>query len=199
MDYTLEVPHSELLVVRAHQPYNAEPTAAALVEFPITPEDLIYCRNHGPVIEYDEDTFTFRVNTPQGSHTFTMKELKEIFPRHEVVAALQVCRLFSARSVLRITCVQCAGNRRKEMDGVKKVRGVLWNDGVICNARWAGARLHDVLQHVGLDVDALTGWHVWFESHVTLCQDDNYYGASIPLTKAVSPDDDVLLAYEVRF
>ncbi|KAI0661859.1 molybdopterin binding oxidoreductase [Cubamyces menziesii] len=181
MDYTLEVPHSELLVVRAHQPYNAEPTAAALVEFPITPEDLIYCRNHGPVIEYDEDTFTFRVNTPQGSHTFTMKELKEIFPRHEVVAALQ-----------------CAGNRRKEMDGVKKVRGVLWNDGVICNARWAGARLHDVLQHVGLDVDALTGWHVWFESHVTLCQDDNYYGASIPLTKAVSPDGDVLLAYEMN-
>ncbi|KAH9847232.1 molybdopterin binding oxidoreductase [Lenzites betulinus] len=180
MDYTHEVSHSSLLVVRADQPYNAEPTAAALVEFPITPEDLVYCRNHGPVLEYDEDTFAISVQTLQGSRVFTAKEMREAFPRAEVVAALQ-----------------CAGNRRKEMDQVKKVHGVLWNDGVISNNRWAGVPLRDVLQAVGIDVQALSGWHVCFASHVTPCQDDKDYGGSIPITKAMSPEEDVLLAYEM--
>ncbi|OJT03209.1 Sulfite oxidase [Trametes pubescens] len=179
MDYSQEVSHSTLLVVRADQPYNAEPTAAALVEFPITPEDLIYCRNHGPVLEYDDATFEIRVESPQGSRTFTAKQLRQRFPRAEVVAALQ-----------------CAGNRRKEMDQVKKVHGVLWDDGVIGNARWAGVRLRDVLQDVGLDVQALNGWHVCFTSHVTPCQDDKDYGASIPLSKAM--EEDVLLAYDMN-
>ncbi|KAI0761002.1 molybdopterin binding oxidoreductase [Trametes elegans] len=181
MDYTHEVPHSQHLVVRAAQPFNAEPIAAALVEFPITPEELIYCRNHGPVLEFDDETFSVRVNTPQGTRTFTAKELQETFPRVEVVAALQ-----------------CAGNRRKEMDQVKKVQGVLWDDGVICNARWAGIRLRDLLQDVGIDVQALTGWHVQFASHVTPCEDDKHYGGSIPLSRAMNPNDDVLLAYEMN-
>lgn len=99
MDYSREVPHSSQLVVRAEQPYNAEPTAAALVEFPITPEDLIYCRNHGPVLEYDEETFTVRVETPTGSRTFTAKELREAYPRAEVVAALQVSLIVHAVAV----------------------------------------------------------------------------------------------------
>ncbi|KAI0635522.1 molybdopterin binding oxidoreductase [Trametes polyzona] len=181
MDYTHEVPHSNLLVVRADQPFNAEPTAAALVEFPITPEELVYCRNHGPVLEYDEEAFTVRVDCPQGSRTYTAKELKDAFPRVEVVSALQ-----------------CAGNRRKEMDQVKKVQGVLWDDGVICNARWAGVPLRDVLLEAGVDAQALAGWHVCFASHVTPCQDDNDYGASIPIAKAMSPEEDVLLAYEMN-
>ncbi|KAI9000480.1 molybdopterin binding oxidoreductase [Trametes punicea] len=181
MDYSNEVPHSDLLIVRAQEPYNAEPSAAALVEFPITPEELVYCRNHGPVLEYNDETFILRVDGTQGSRTFTMKELKEAFSRVEIVAALQ-----------------CAGNRRKEMDEVKKVQGVLWHDGVICNARWAGARLHDVLERVGVDFESLTSWHVCFASHVTPCQDDDYYGGSIPLSKAMNLDDDVLLAYEMN-
>lgn len=98
MDYSQEVSHSTLLVVRADQPYNAEPTAAALVEFPITPEDLIYCRNHGPVLEYDDATFEIRVESPEGSRTFTAKQLREMFPRAEVVAALQV------RHTMTFTC-----------------------------------------------------------------------------------------------
>ncbi|KAI0364460.1 molybdopterin binding oxidoreductase [Pilatotrama ljubarskyi] len=200
MDYSQEVPHSSLLIVRAQQPYNAEPTAAALVEFPITPEDLIYCRNHGPVLEYDDESFVVTVNGTQGSRTFTAKELREAFPRAEVIAALQVCssphRFGICHHVSNLS--QCAGNRRKEMDEVKKVKGVLWNDGVICNVRWTGVWLRDVLQEVGVDPQALSGWHVCFASHVTRCQDDEYYGGSIPLSRAMNPDDDVLLAYEMN-
>ena len=90
MDYSEEVPHSEHLVVRGTEPFNAEPTAAALVEFPITPEELVYCRNHGPVLDIDESTWSIQVNSSEGSHSFTLEELRTNFPRVEVVAALQV-------------------------------------------------------------------------------------------------------------
>ena len=48
MDYSREVEHpqADRLIVRGDQPFNAEPTAAQLVEFEFTPEELIYCRNH---------------------------------------------------------------------------------------------------------------------------------------------------------
>ncbi|CCL98775.1 uncharacterized protein FIBRA_00780 [Fibroporia radiculosa] len=204
MDYSMEVMHSDLLIVRAQEPFNAEPKAAALVEFPITPDELVYCRNHGPVQEYDEDNFEIRVrvsNTQDGAtstpveRTLTAKDIREKFDKIEVEAALQ-----------------CAGNRRKEMSSIKRVVGLLWDDGVIANCKWGGARLRDVLSTVlspstitnmtgktSAETEASTGpsgLYVRFNSHVTPCQDDTYYGASISLEKALS--DDVLLGYEMN-
>lgn len=48
IDYSQEVQHpqADRLIVRGDRPFNAEPTAAQLVEFDYTPEELIYCRNH---------------------------------------------------------------------------------------------------------------------------------------------------------
>ena len=83
------------------------------------------------------------------------------------------------------------------MDEVKKVKGVLWDDGVIANARWAGVRVRDILEVAGIDLSSLSGWHVCFTSNVTPCQDDRDYGASVPLTTVMDPDGDVLLAYDV--
>ncbi|TBU41637.1 molybdopterin binding oxidoreductase [Dichomitus squalens] len=181
MDYSGEVPHSEHLVVRGTEPFNAEPTAAALVEFPITPEDLVYCRNHSPVLDIDESTWSVQVNGAERSRSFTLEELQTKFPRVEVVAALQ-----------------CAGNRRKEMDQVKPVKGILWYDGVIANARWAGVRVRDILQASGVESESLQGWHVCFTSNVTPCQDDRDYGGSVPLMTAMDLAGDVLLAYEMN-
>ena len=82
------------------------------------------------------------------------------------------------------------------MNEVKPVRGILWDDGVVCNARWGGVRLRDVLLDAGVGLEGMR--HVQFASHVTPCEDDTYYGASIPLEKAMSEDGDVLLAFEVR-
>ena len=91
------------------------------------------------------------------------------------------------------------------MSLIKEVRGILWDNGVIANCRWRGVRLRDILLRAGLakelEGNAQTqyeGYHVWFASHVSVCQDDSYYGGSIPLEKALDPDGDVLLAMEVR-
>ena len=81
------------------------------------------------------------------------------------------------------------------MNTVKKVNGVLWDDGVVCNAKWGGVRLRDILLHANVDLEGAA--HVQFASHVTPCEDDEYYGASIPLEKAMDEQGDVLLAWEV--
>ncbi len=200
MDYSEEVSHSDHLIIRGTEPFNAEPTAAALVEFPITPEDLVYCRNHGPVLDLDDSTYAIEVHGPQGSRAFTVEELRESFPCVEVVAALQVCSIaYASPHGVHASGMQCVGNRRKEMDEKKPVHGILWHDGVVANCRWAGLRLRDLLQTVGVDATALNGWHVCFTSHVTPCQDDKDYGGSIPLADAMDLQGDVLLAYDVSW
>ena len=81
------------------------------------------------------------------------------------------------------------------MGAIKKVQGIAWGSGVIANAKWGGVRLCDVLHRAGTRMTGST--NVLFSSYVTLCQDDSYYGASIPIVKAQNRDEDVLLAFEV--
>lgn len=91
MDYSDEPPKSDMLIVQGTEPFNAEPAASALVEFDITPIDLVYCRNHGPVREFDEDSYTIVVKGVQDSELkFTMNDIRSKFNKAEVIAALQV-------------------------------------------------------------------------------------------------------------
>jgi len=146
----------------------------------MTPEDLVYCRNHGPVEEIDQDQYSITINGGVEKHLrLSLHDLRTLFTKVQVVAALQ-----------------CAGNRRNEMGAIKKVSGIGWEDGVICNSHWGGVRVCDVLNYVGIKPDAFA--HVCFASYVTLCQDDDYYGASVPLAKAMSPEGDVLLAFDMN-
>lgn len=83
------------------------------------------------------------------------------------------------------------------MGSIKKVNGVPWADGVIANCLWGGVRLSDVLKFLG--VASQVSSHVCFASFATLCEDDDYYGASIPLESALDDSCDILLAYEVSY
>ncbi|KAK7454549.1 hypothetical protein VKT23_011302 [Stygiomarasmius scandens] len=179
MDYSQEPPHSEHLVVQAKEPFNAEAPVATLVEFALTPEDLVYARNHGPVREFEEDGYAVAINGGGKTVKLTMSKIKSL-PKTRIVAALQ-----------------CAGNRRNEMGAIKPVNGVGWDSGVIANCSWAGARLKDVLEHAEIDVNDPSK-HVCFASYATLCQDDEFYGSSVPLDYAKEAENDVLLAYEMN-
>lgn len=96
---------------------------------------------------------------------------------------------------------QCAGNRRAKM--VEKthraVNGIKWSEGIIANVRWTGAPLRDILLRAGVPDDCASweGLHACFASNIEPCEDDGWFGSSIPLEKAMSKDGDVLLAYEV--
>jgi len=94
MDFTSEPLHSSLLHIQESQPFNAEPSAASLVEFALTPEELVYCRNHGPVREFDEDSYTLvikRNNDNDNDVILRLSEVKANLPLAHVVAVLQVC------------------------------------------------------------------------------------------------------------
>jgi sulfite oxidase len=96
MDYTNEPPRSEILITRSLRPFNAEPPVSVLVEYQITPEDLVYCRNHSPVPQLDDREFTLSFSDLGAINLkFTVQELKTLFPKTQVVAALQVRTLLA--------------------------------------------------------------------------------------------------------
>lgn len=81
---------------------------------------------------------------------------------------------------------------------IKEVEGIGWDDAVIANCRWGGALLRDVLKAAYTQSDIENAKHVCFSSSRNVCQDESWFGASIPISRAMSLEDDVLLAYEVK-
>ena len=82
------------------------------------------------------------------------------------------------------------------MSRYKPVKGGEWEIGAISNATWTGPRLRDVLEYAGLPADGGGMKHIHF---VGLDHDfEKYYGASIPIEKALSPDGDVILALQMN-
>ncbi|KAK0725240.1 Oxidoreductase, molybdopterin-binding domain-containing protein, partial [Lasiosphaeris hirsuta] len=178
------------LITHTVKPRNAEPPNEELDREFQTPNGLFYVRNHMwvPVIEesksYDHG---LTIELPDGeTRTYTLAELKERFPTHKVTAVLQ-----------------CSGNRRNDMTRhAGKTNGLQWGVGAISNAEWEGVRLADVLADAGLKVADATSTT---RSLVTDDPDPNSlhvqltgleaYGSSIPLSKALDPSGDVLLAF----
>lgn len=83
------------------------------------------------------------------------------------------------------------------MGAIKPVHGVPWGEGVVANCRWAGACLKHVLRHLRFIPEDTADLHACFASYATICQDDEYYGASIPLARVLQSDPGVILAYKV--
>ncbi|CAJ2510668.1 Uu.00g062930.m01.CDS01 [Anthostomella pinea] len=117
----------------------------------------------------------------------SIAQLQSEFEQHEVVCALQ-----------------CAGNRRRDLrTAVKEVQGIDWFDGAVMDCRWRGPLLKDVLAKAGIDLDGAEAdgqakqaaeAHVAFASFQVQCQEDTWYGASIPLGCAVDREKEVILA-----
>ncbi len=166
------------LIVHTRHPYNAEPELHRLRAAMITAQDDFYVRSHGNIPRLDLAGHRLRVSgrvaTPLN---LTVAELRQRFAEHTVTAVMQ-----------------CAGNRRADMQTVRPTSGDPWAPGAIGNAAWTGVALADVLHAAGADKDRAL--HVAFEA----CDEVHmpgerrfHYGASIPMTKAMSPE--VLLAY----
>ncbi|KAK4058159.1 hypothetical protein OIO90_000898 [Microbotryomycetes sp. JL221] len=99
----------------------------------------------------------------------------------------------------------CAGNRRYEMEeqAHKQVEGLKWDHGALANAKWTGARLNQVLARWGLAPLTETNRAEYSKLHVHFecdqkCEDDSFYGASVPLDKAMDPELPILLAHSMN-
>ncbi|KAH7928367.1 hypothetical protein BV22DRAFT_1005125 [Leucogyrophana mollusca] len=174
----------------SESPYNAEPPCLVeLTKHAITPMRLMYARNHSDVVNFEEAPGSFELKIEgeiegMTEVSFAFRDLIANFPRKEVVATLI-----------------CAGNRRAKMSEKtqKKVEGIKWGEGAISNVRWGGVLLRDLLLQLGVPANGnQENMHVCFASHVAPCEQDTYYGGSIPLEKAMDEEGDVLLAYEMN-
>lgn len=163
------------------KPFNAEPPLSILVDSYITPSDVFYVRNHLPVPVIDPKEYELELlGIGVDETTLSLDDLKK-FPKRTVT-----------------TTIQCAGNRRSEMVKLKPIKGLNWGAAAIGTATWSGALLTDVLKHAGFDgskADAVN--HVQFEGY-DLDPSGSPYGASIPKEKALDPNEDVILAYEMN-
>ncbi|UDL96207.1 sulfite oxidase [Lichenihabitans sp. PAMC28606] len=169
-------PHG--LIVHSQAPFNAEPHLDRLRRSFITATDDFYVRSHGLVPHLDP-----------ASHAITIAG-KVGHPLRLTVADLKA--QFSPRSVM--ATMQCAGNRRADLQQVRPTSGDPWSAGAIGNAEWTGVSLADVLRAAGAESEA--AWHVAFEA-ADLADHEGAepapYGVSIPMSKAMSTE--VLLAW----
>lgn len=177
------------LVVRSQNPMNAETPLSLLAESFITPTPLFYIRNHLPVPDIDPKTYKLKIEG-QGNVSrpieLSLEDLKTKFQQHTITATMQ-----------------CTGNRRDEFNKVKKVKGLEWEGGSIGNAEWTGVLLRDVLLSAGLGDGNVSGNDNGEISHIQFEGLDNdgagtFYGASIPISKALDPRGDVLLCFEMN-
>ena len=165
-------------------PFNAEPPLDILADNFITPNELFFVRNHLPVPQISAEGFKLRVGgegLPERS--YTIDELRTLFPARSLTAT-----------------IQCAGNRRSEMNQVKQVKGLGWGQAAISTATFSGVRLKDVLRSQGLNLEDPEGVganHVHFKG---LDQDATgmRYEASVPISKVIDGSSDVLLAWEMN-
>ena len=170
------------LIVHKGEPLNAEAPLAALAESFVTSARYFYVRTHGEIPRLDAAEHRLRVEGLVSEPLdLSMAELRSRFPRRVVTATLQ-----------------CAGNRRAELNEVAPVSGTRWNAGAIGTAEWAGVALGEVLRAAGVWEDTAEELHVAFEAADQVSKEGRQftYGASIPLTKALSAE--VLLADEMN-
>ena len=165
------------LIVHNDKPMNAEPPTSLLSTF-LTPNNLFYVRNHFWVPPLLDTEHKLVVELDGGGEKeYTMSELQRDFKQHRITAALQ-----------------CSGNRRSHMtEGSRPTNGIQWKAGAMGNAEWTGPLLRDVLADAGFNVaeppaEVRHAQFVGAES----------YGASIPLSKAIDPRGDVILACQMN-
>ncbi|XP_015602950.1 probable sulfite oxidase, mitochondrial isoform X2 [Cephus cinctus] len=176
--YRNEPQRHKALKINGQKPFCAEPPASLLVESFYTPAELFYVRHHLPVPEIDLKTYELELAVEENTQKVLKLEDIKKYPKYTITSA-----------------VMCAGNRRSEMAKAKPLKGLSWGVGAVGNASWSGARLCDVLNDLGIKEDDYN--HVQFEG-LDLDPSGTYYGASIPISRALDPRADVLLAYEMN-
>ena len=82
---------------------------------------------------------------------------------------------------------------------LKEVQGIDWGDGAVMNCCWRGPKLRDVLMRAGLSAADPDKFHVAFACLQTKTQEDDWYGGSIELWRALKESADVIIALKVCY
>lgn len=169
------------MIVHSEAPYNAEPPLGRLRAAFLTGAADFYVRSHGNIPEIDPAEYRLRVDGLVAE------------PLTLTVAALRA--RFQAQTVNAV--LQCAGNRRADLQRVRPVSGDPWAPGAIGHAEWGGVGLAEVLRAAGAAEGR--GLHVAFAAadEIEMEGEKRFrFGVSIPMEKAMAGE--VLLAFEMN-
>ena len=168
------------LKVHTIQPLNAEPPLDRLCGSFVTLQKDLYIRTHGDVQHIAEDTHRLKISGEVSKVLeLSVADLRERFAHRTITAGMQ-----------------CAGNRRADLQEVAKTSGDPWSGGAVGNVRWTGALLRDVLEHSGAKIAANLQVAFYSPDEIEVEGEKGRYGVSIPMSKALS--DGVLLAWEIN-
>ncbi len=163
----------EKLIVRSLRPEDLE-TPVSLLNTWITPNDLFYVRHHLYAAKVNVDEWKLTVDGEvQTPVTLTLDELKKM-PKQTVTVTLE-----------------CAGNGRAFSN--PPVAGIQWERGAVGTARFAGARMADVLKKAGVKP---TGRYVAMNGADKPIGKMPDFIRNVPMKKAL--DADTILAYEMN-
>jgi sulfite dehydrogenase len=143
----------------------------------ITPNDAFFVRWHLQVIPTAVDTRTWRLKV--GGHVEKPIEL-----------SLDDLRRMEKTSVVAVN--QCSGNSRGLFE--PHVPGGQWANGAMGNANWAGVRLSDVLDKVGIKAGAVDVTFAGLDKGGLPTVPD--YVKSLPVKEARRPE--LIVAYEMN-
>lgn len=175
---------SDLIRLTGKHPLNAEPRLTRLFDAGlITPNELHYVRNHGAVPRLLWEFHELEVEYRGKKRTLSMGDLKRNYSTINIPVALA-----------------CDGNRRKELNMIKKSKGFNWGPGGVSCAYWKGPLLRDVLISAGIPskLPARDGVRYWVNFEGADDLSEGKYATCIPFEYAMAPTNDVMLAYEMN-
>ncbi|KAF5975954.1 nitrate reductase (NADH) [Fusarium coicis] len=173
----------DLICLTGKHPLNAEVLLTRLYEAGlITPNELRYVRNHGPVPPILWEFHELEITYDGKTRTLSMDDLKE-FDTINIAVALA-----------------CDGNRPKELNMIKKSKGFNWGAGGASCAYWKGPLLRDVLLAYGVPEKppGVGEKRYWVNFEGTDDLSEGKYATCIPFEHAMAPNSDVILAYEMN-
>lgn len=177
------IPRSTNLIrLTGKHPFNGESELNALYSAGlITPNSLHYVRNHGPVPHLHWETHT--IDIQHGKLNLSMDSLKRDF-----------------NSINIPVVMACDGNRRKELNMIRRSTGFHWGPGGVGCAYWKGVLLCDILREADIQKSdpKLGPGRLWVHFEGTEDCSEGKYATCIPLEYAMDPNNDVLLAYEMN-
>jgi len=177
----------DLIRLTGKHPLNAEPALSKMFSAGlVTPNQLHYVRNHGavPFLQWELHELEIGDDT-QGEYQevkrFNMDDIRDKFPYINIQVALA-----------------CDGNRRKELNMIRRSKGFNWGSGAVSCAYWKGCLVRDILEasNIKLEKNANKIWWVHFEGADDLQM--GKYATSIPFEYVMDQTNDVILAYEMN-
>ncbi len=176
-----QIPGKDGLIVLNDRPFNAE-TPAHLLDDRVTPAKYLFVRNNGtppPASSIDVDTWTLEIGGESASRdvTFTIDQLKSLFEHHTYQLQLE-----------------CGGNGRAEF--VPPAPGNQWSVGAVGCPEWTGVRVRDVLEHVGMENDAVYVAYYGADVHLSGDPTQAPISRGVPMHKAL--EDETLIAWAMN-